>query len=96
MRKADLIKEVVLITGIETADITAVVEATLHAIKVNVKKGKRIDIRGFGCFYPKLHKAKKGRRPLNGCGLRKSEVIHVPERIKPAFKPSKKYFQCTI
>lgn len=96
MRKADIIREVVLLTGIETADVAAVVEATIAAIKKNVKTGKRIEIRGFGCFFPKVHKAKKGRRPLNGSGLKHSEVIHVPESVKPAFKPSKKYFQCTI
>lgn len=95
MRKADIIREVVNATGIETRDVEIIVEATLLTIKKNVKTGKRIDIRGFGCFYPKLHKAKKGRRPLNGCGLKHSEVIHVPERVKPAFKPSKKHFQCT-
>lgn len=95
MRKADIVREVVKGTGIETRDVEIILEAVLLTIKRNVQTGKRIDIRGFGCFFPKLHKPKTARRPLNGCGMKHSEVIHVPERIKPTFKPSKKYFQCT-
>lgn len=95
MRKADIIRQVVQTTGIETKDVEIVVEATISAIKRNVQEGRRVDLRGFGAFFPKVYRAKKARRPLNGCGLKRSEVIHVPDRVKPAFKPSKKYFQCT-
>jgi integration host factor subunit beta len=96
MTKAEIVRAVVLATGIETRDVESIVEATLKTIKDNVKKGKRVDFRGFGCFYPKKHKAKTARRPINGAKLRNSEMMIIPETIKPAFKPSKKYFACTI
>lgn len=96
MTKAQIIKEVVKATGIDTRDVELIVEATLMGIKKNVKAGKRVDFRGFGCFFPKYHKEKKGRRPIAGHGLQRSEVINVPARIKPVFKPSKKHFACSI
>lgn len=95
MRKADIIREVVESTGVETRDVELIVEATLRAIKRNVKAGKRIEIRGFGSFYPKYLAPKKARRPLNGSGLRHSEVIDIPARVKATFKPSKKHFSVT-
>jgi DNA-binding protein HU-beta len=93
MQKAEIIRQVVERTGIETRDCEAVVEATIKAIRESVCAGNRVDFRGFGSFYPKVHKARKARRPLNGTGLSHSEMLVLPERRKPAFKPSKKYFK---
>lgn len=93
MQKADIIRQIVYQTGIETRDVELVVEAAIQAIRNNVSDGKRVDFRGFGSFFPKVQKARKARRPVNGAGLSHSELLIVPERKKPAFKPSKKYFK---
>jgi DNA-binding protein HU-beta len=96
MRKADIIKQIVKDTNVKPEDVELIVESFLKLVKKNVKEGHRVDFREFGCFYPRKYAAKKGRRPLNGCKLRKSEVMIIPETVKPVFKPSKKYFACTI
>lgn len=92
MQKADIVRQVVVATGIEFKDVEAIVEATLITIKKNVKAGHRIDFRGFGAFYPKVTAEKKGRRPVNGPGLEQSEEVKIPRTVKPVFKASRKYF----
>jgi nucleoid DNA-binding protein len=93
MQKAEIIRQVVKETGIETRDVELIVEATIKAIRTNVIQGKKVDFRGFGSFFPKVFKARTARRPLNGSGLAHSEEIEVPERKKAAFRPSKQYFK---
>lgn len=93
MQKAEIIRQVVNQTGIETRDVELVFEATIKAIRASVSEGNRVDIRGFGSFFPKVQKARKARRPINGGGMTHSELLMLPERLKPAFRPSKHYFK---
>lgn len=90
-----IIREVSKGTRIDPGDVELIIKATLEAIKRNVKAGHRIEIRGFGSFYPKHLAPRRARRPINGAGLRNSEVMEIPARTQAAFKPSKKYFSCT-
>ncbi len=98
MQKNEIIRQVVKQTGIETRDVELIVEATIKAIRDNVIAGNRVDFRGFGSFYPKVQKARKARRPVNGSGsgLRISELLILPETVKPVFKPSKQYFKIQL
>ena len=43
----------------------------------------RIEIRGFGSFFPKTYNSYNGRNPKTG------ETILVPKKILPIFRPSK-------
>jgi len=61
------------------------VDALFSAMREELTKGNRIEIRGFGVLNVRATKAKPGaRNPRTG------EVINVPPRRKTHFKPGKK------
>jgi DNA-binding protein HU-beta len=86
MRKCEVVRSIVNQTGIETSDVKLIVEAFLKTVKKEVGNGKRIELRGFGVFQPKVRKAKTGR------DIARNIPIEVPQRVEPSFKPSKQYF----
>jgi integration host factor subunit beta len=49
----------------------------------SLKKGKRIEIRGFGSFSLRYRKSRIGRNPKSG------ESVNIDERYVPHFKPGK-------
>ncbi len=63
--------------------VEATVDELLDLIKETVWKGEEVSFRNFGKFY--LHKAapKVARNPKTG------EVVELPERLIPRFKPGK-------
>ena len=65
--------------GISKKVIDVIVYSLINAIRTN----DRIEIRGFGSFFPKTYKAYQGRNPKSG------EAITVPEKVLPIFRPSK-------
>ena len=48
-----------------------------------ISNNTRVEIRGFGSFYPKKYKSYKGRNPKTG------ESIVVPEKVLPLYRPSR-------
>ena len=52
---------------------------------MSLKKGEKIELRGFGTFFVKKIKAKYSARNPKTC-----ELIYVPEKNKVRFKASKK------
>ena len=65
--------------GISKKVVDVIVYSLINAIRTN----DRIEIRGFGSFFPKTYKAYQGRNPKSG------EAITVPEKVLPIFRPSK-------
>ncbi|MBT6795831.1 integration host factor subunit beta [bacterium] len=65
--------------GISKKVVDVLVCSLINAIRTN----DRIEIRGFGSFFPKTYKAYQGRNPKSG------EAINVPEKVLPIFRPSK-------
>lgn len=61
----------------------AVVNAFFDSMQQTLLEGGRIEIRGFGSFKVKHYKAYQGRNPRN------LEIIEVPPKRLPAFKPSR-------
>ena len=55
----------------------------LNEIKQTLKRGERVELRGFGTFGIKHRMPKKARNPGTG------EPVYLPERFVPTFKPSK-------
>lgn len=49
----------------------------------SIKNNNRIEIRGFGSFFPKKYDSYKGRNPKTG------DSIDVPVKVLPIFRPSK-------
>lgn len=85
MTKADLVEQVAEKTGLTRTDVAATVDAFLDAVKRSLENGSNIEIRGFGTFKIKPRKARKARNPRTG------EVVPVPDRKIPVFKPSNEF-----
>jgi nucleoid DNA-binding protein len=83
MTKADIVELIAEKTGFTIKDIKIVVEDFLDEVKGALAEGKHIEIRGFGTFKVKNHKARKARNP------RTNQEVHVPARKKAFFKVSK-------
>jgi len=83
MTKTDIIELVAEKTGLTMKDVKIVVELFLEDVKKCLVEGNHLEIRGFGTFKVKNHKAKKARNPKTG-----QEVI-VPARKKAFFKVSR-------
>jgi integration host factor subunit beta len=49
----------------------------------SIKNNDRVEIRGFGSFFPKKYDSYKGRNPKTG------DSIDVPVKVLPIFRPSK-------
>lgn len=59
-----------------------VIDSFVRSIKAEVAAGRRVELRGFGVFYPSQRKARKGRNPKTG------EEVDVPAKTAVRFKPS--------
>jgi DNA-binding protein HU-beta len=85
MTKADLVEQVAEKTGLTRTDVAVVVDSFLDTIKRSMEEGHNIEIRGFGTYKIKLRKARKARNPRTG------DVVPVPDRKVPVFKPSNEF-----
>lgn len=85
MTKADLVEQVAdaIGPGVTKRDCALVVDGFLNAVKHALVQGDSIEIRGFGTFRIREHKARTARNPKTG------EPVQVPARSVPGFKPSK-------
>ena len=83
MTKSDIIKEVAEGTGLTKVEIEAVLEGVVLSISDSLRRGERVDIRGFGSFIIKQRAARDARNPAT------REIVKLQERFIPAFKVSK-------
>ena len=83
MTKSDIIKEVAKGTGLTKVEIEAVLEGLILSISDSLRRGERVDIRGFGSFIVKQRAARDARNPAT------REIVKLQERFIPAFKVSK-------
>ena len=83
MTKADIISEVSDMTGLTKVEIEAVLEGVIMSISDSLKRGERVDIRGFGSFLVKQRAARDARNPAT------HEIVKLKERFVPMFKVSK-------
>ena len=87
MQRVHVVKEVMKKTGIEYKDVRLIIDSTIEVIKNHVSNGETIEFRNFGKFYPK----KKGAQIARD--LKTLAPLYLPERMNPAFKPSKTNFK---
>ncbi len=81
MTKRDLIERVAGRTShISQKDTEIVVNTIFNSMKEALNRGERIEIRGFGSFQVKVHKAHEGRNPKTG------EDVHIPTKRRAFFK----------
>ena len=83
MTKADIIREVSNMTGLTKVEIEAVFNSIIVNISDSLKRGERVDIRGFGSFLIKQRPARDARNPAT------REIVKLQERFVPVFKVSK-------
>ncbi len=83
MTKAEIISAVSRNTGLTRVETEITFEEIFRVISETLRKGERVDIRGFGNFYVKHRPERKAVNPVT------REVVHLPERYVPVFKVSK-------
>ena len=64
-------------------DIEKVVNAILDEMVEALRRGDRVELRGFGAFSVRLREARQGRNPRTGA------VVPVAKKAIPAFKTGK-------
>lgn len=82
MTKADIVDTVARATGLTKVETEAVMDGIVSTIISALEENDRVELRGFGTFTVKRRDPRKARNPGTG------EVVHLPERYVPAFKPS--------
>ena len=83
MNKTDLIAAVSVSAGLSKKDTERVLNAAIDAITVNLAKGEKVQLSGFGTFEVKAREARVGRNPHT------KESIEIPATNVPVFKASK-------
>ena len=83
MTKLDIVNEVAGMTGLSKVEVDVVVEGIMVCISDSLKRGERVDLRGFGSFIVKHKAAREARNPAT------NEIIKLKERHIPSFKVSK-------
>ena len=64
-------------------DIELSVKTIIESMVNSLRKGERIEIRGFGSFSLRYRKPRVGRNPKSG------QSVNIDERYVPHFKPGK-------
>ncbi len=83
MKKTDLILNLSESANLSKIDAKIAVEVILQELTQGIVSAQGVEIRGFGGFYKKYHKARQGINPKT------SERTQVAEKFVPFFKPSK-------
>jgi len=68
-------------------DLEKVVSVILNEIKQALKRGDRVELRGFGIFSTNIQKARISRNPKTG------EKVNTPEKKTIHFKMAKEMFK---
>jgi integration host factor subunit beta len=84
MTRSALIEKVAeRVDGLTLKQTEIVVETVFESIKESLKKGEKIEIRGFGNFRLKERQPRKARNPKTG------ESVDVPQKKAIRFKAGK-------
>ena len=67
-------------------DLEKFTEIILNEIKKTLKRGERVELRGFGMFSTNIQKARISRNPKTG------EKVHTPQKKTIHFKMAKDLF----
>ena len=68
-------------------DLEKVVSVVLNEVKQALKRGDRVELRGFGIFSTNIQKARISRNPKTG------EKVNTPEKKTIHFKMAKEMFK---
>ena len=82
--KKDIVKDISEIVGLTQVDTKRVVQMTFDAIIETLVHEGRIELRNFGVFEVKIHKARVGRNPKSPAA-----TIRIPPKAVATFKAGK-------
>ncbi len=86
--KSDLLKQLSrTYPNLLKKDLLKIFDIFLNEIKIALKNGERVELRGWGVFYQKTQKSRNSRNPKT------SETVYTPEKKKINFKMSKELFE---
>ena len=68
-------------------DLLKIFDIFLKEVKIALKNGERVELRGWGVFYQKTQKSRNSRNPKTG------ETVYTPEKKNINFKMSKELFE---
>lgn len=83
MKRSELEKEISAKFNLQLNQSEKIIDTIIGHMTDVLESGGRIEIRGFGSFFTKSYKAFSGRNPRTG------EVVEVPPKKLPHFRPSK-------
>lgn len=84
MTKSELVEKIVEANGILTRkESELVVSIVFDSMSEALKKGEKVEIRGFGSFTVREREAREARNPKSG------EVVSIPAKRTPFFKTGK-------
>ena len=83
MNKGEFVEELAKKAKISKSQANVLLNEMLDIILSSLKKGKEVNLTGFGRFDVRKRKAREGRNPQTGA------TIKIPARKVPRFKPSK-------
>ena len=83
MTKADLIEEISAVSRLSKKSSELVVNTFFESIVASLRRGEKIELRGFGSFKLRHRRARVGRNPKTGAR------VDVPPKVVPYFKPGK-------
>lgn len=84
MTKSELIEKIATkFPHVSRRDTEVIIKTIFGTLIDALRKGDRIEIRGFGSFQIRVRKAREGRNPKSG------QIAHIPEKRIPFFKVGK-------
>lgn len=90
MNLSELTDRVAQAAGASKTQTREIIKTTFDAMQLEVSKGGRVCIVGFGSFFPAERKQRTGRNPQTG------EPVAIPAMTVPRFKPGKEFKDSTL
>ncbi len=84
MKKPEIIDELAKAAGLTKEESAAIVEMVFECITGALVRGEKVELRGFGRFRVRQHRARTGRNP------KMNTLVQVPAKRVPHFKPGKR------
>lgn len=85
MNKRDLVMEIVGRNQVSRVSTALIVDELLSAISRALSDGRPVQLRRFGTFALRSRRARTMRNPRTG------EPIHVPAKLVPVFRSSRRF-----
>ena len=83
MTKAEIIRILSDQVGLTRREAAEVLTVVLDGVVEAIRKGEKVELRGFGSFRTRKRQARAGRNPRTGA------KVQVPPKAVPYFKPGK-------